>query len=42
VLKAVGYHSMPAIVKVSALSGMDHGAPSGAAVDLEVNRGTGV
>jgi CO/xanthine dehydrogenase Mo-binding subunit len=41
VLKAVGYHSVPPMVKESAFSGMDHWAPSGAAVDLEVNRDTG-
>lgn len=41
VLKAVGYHSVPAMVKDSAFAGMDHWAPSGAAVDLEVNRETG-
>ncbi len=41
VLKAVGYHSVPPMVKDSAFAGMDHWAPSGAAVDLEVNRDTG-
>ena len=41
VLKAVGYHSVPPMVKDSAFSGMDHWAPSGAAVDLEVNRDSG-
>jgi CO/xanthine dehydrogenase Mo-binding subunit len=41
VLKAVGYHSVPPMVKESAFSGMDHWAPSGAAVDLEVSRDTG-
>jgi CO/xanthine dehydrogenase Mo-binding subunit len=41
VLKAVGYHSVPPMVKDSAFAGMDHWAPSGAAVDLEVNRVTG-
>jgi CO/xanthine dehydrogenase Mo-binding subunit len=41
VLKCVGYHSVPPMVKESAFSGMDHWAPSGAAVDLEVNRDTG-
>jgi CO/xanthine dehydrogenase Mo-binding subunit len=41
VLKAVGYHSAPPMEKDSAFSGMDHWAPSGAAVDLEVNRDTG-
>jgi CO/xanthine dehydrogenase Mo-binding subunit len=41
VLKCVGYHSVPPMVKESAFSGMDHWAPSGAAVELEVNRDTG-
>jgi len=41
VLKAVSYHSVPPMVKDSAFAGMDHWAPSGAAVDLEVNRDTG-
>jgi CO/xanthine dehydrogenase Mo-binding subunit len=41
VLKCVGYHSVPPMVKDSAFSGMDHWAPSGAAVDLQVNRDTG-
>jgi CO/xanthine dehydrogenase Mo-binding subunit len=41
VLKCVGYHSVRPMVKDSAFSGMDHWAPSGAAVDLEVNRDTG-
>ncbi len=41
VLKAVGYHSVPPMVRDSAFAGMDHWAPSGAAVDLEVNRDTG-
>lgn len=41
VLKAVGYHSVPPMAKDSAFAGMDHWAPSGAAVDLEVNRDTG-
>ena len=41
VLKAVGYHSVPPMVKDSAFAGMDHWAPSGAAVDLEVNRDSG-
>jgi CO/xanthine dehydrogenase Mo-binding subunit len=40
-LKAVGYHSVPPMVKDSAFAGMDHWAPSGAAVDIEVNRETG-
>lgn len=41
VLKAVGYHSVPPMVRESAFTGMDHWAPSGAAIDLEVNRDTG-
>jgi CO/xanthine dehydrogenase Mo-binding subunit len=41
VLKSVGYHSVPPMVKDSAFAGMDHWAPSGAAIDLEVNRDTG-
>jgi CO/xanthine dehydrogenase Mo-binding subunit len=41
VLKAVGYNSVPPMVKESAFAGIDHWAPSGAAVDLEVNRDTG-
>jgi CO/xanthine dehydrogenase Mo-binding subunit len=41
VLKAVGFHSVPPMVKDSAFAGMDHWAPSGAAIDLEVNRDTG-
>ena len=41
VLKCVGYHSVPPMVKESAFSGMDHWAPSGAAVEIEVNRDTG-
>jgi CO/xanthine dehydrogenase Mo-binding subunit len=41
VLKSVGYHSVPPMVKESAFTGMDHWAPSGAAVELEVNRNTG-
>ena len=41
VLKAVGYHSVPPMVKDSAFAGMDHWAASGAAIDLEVNRDTG-
>jgi CO/xanthine dehydrogenase Mo-binding subunit len=41
VLKCVGYHNVPPMVKESAFSGMDHWAPSGAAIDLEVNRDTG-
>jgi CO/xanthine dehydrogenase Mo-binding subunit len=41
VLKCVGYHSVPPMVKESAFSGMDHWAPSGAAVEIEVHRDTG-
>jgi CO/xanthine dehydrogenase Mo-binding subunit len=41
VLKAVGYHSVRPMVRDSAFAGMDHWAPSGAAVELEVNRDTG-
>jgi len=41
VLKCVGYHSVPPMVKESAFSGMDHWAPSAAAVELEVNKETG-
>jgi CO/xanthine dehydrogenase Mo-binding subunit len=41
VLKCIGYHSVPPMVKESAFSGMDHWAPSGAAVELEVNRNSG-
>jgi CO/xanthine dehydrogenase Mo-binding subunit len=41
VLKCVGYHSAPPMVRESAFSGMDHWAPSGAAVEIEVNRDTG-
>jgi CO/xanthine dehydrogenase Mo-binding subunit len=41
VLKCVGYHSVPPMAKNSAFTGMDHWAPSGAAIELEVNRDTG-
>lgn len=41
VLKCVGYHSVPPIVKDSSFSGMDHWAPSAAAIDLQVNAATG-
>lgn len=41
VLKCVGYHSVRPIVKDSSFSGMDHWAPSAAAIDLEVNAATG-
>jgi CO/xanthine dehydrogenase Mo-binding subunit len=40
-LKCVGYHSAPPMARDSAFSGMDHWAPSGAAVEVEVNRDTG-
>ena len=39
VLKCVGYHSAPPMEKESSFAGMDHWAPSAAAIDLEVNRG---
>src|ERR1044071_4144772 len=38
VLKSVGYHSVRPTVKESAFSGMDHWAPSAAALELEGNR----
>jgi CO/xanthine dehydrogenase Mo-binding subunit len=41
VLKSVGYHSVPPMVKDAAFSGMDHWAPSAAAIELEVNSQTG-
>jgi CO/xanthine dehydrogenase Mo-binding subunit len=41
VIKCVGYHSVPPTHKESAFSGMDHWAPSAAAIDLEVNSETG-
>ena len=41
VLKCVGYHSAAPMAKNSAFTGMDHWAPSGAAIELEVNRDTG-
>ena len=41
VLKCVGYHSVPPMVKESSFAGMDHWAPSAAAIDLEVNAETG-
>ena len=41
VLKCVGYHSVPPMVKESSFAGMDHWAPSAAAIDLEVNADTG-
>ena len=41
VLKCVGYHSVRPMEKESAFAGMDHWAPSAAAIDLEVNAKTG-
>ena len=41
VVKCVGYHSVPPTAKESAFSGMDHWAPSAAAIELEVNSETG-
>jgi CO/xanthine dehydrogenase Mo-binding subunit len=41
VLKCVGYHSAPPMQKESAFTGMDHWAPSAAAIDLEVNAESG-
>jgi CO/xanthine dehydrogenase Mo-binding subunit len=41
VLKCVGHNKVPVTVKDSAFAGMDHWAPSGAAIDLEVNADTG-
>jgi CO/xanthine dehydrogenase Mo-binding subunit len=41
VLKCVGYHSVRPMEKESAFAGMDHWAPSAAAIDLEVNAETG-
>jgi CO/xanthine dehydrogenase Mo-binding subunit len=41
VIKCVGYHSAPPTAKESAFSGMDHWAPSAAAIELEVNSETG-
>jgi CO/xanthine dehydrogenase Mo-binding subunit len=41
VLKCVGYHSVPPTQKQSSFSGMDHWAPSAAAIKLEVNSETG-
>jgi CO/xanthine dehydrogenase Mo-binding subunit len=41
VLKCVGHNKVPITVKDSAFAGMDHWAPSGAAIDLEVNADTG-
>ena len=41
VIKCVGYHSVPPTAKESAFSGMDHWAPSAAALELEVNSETG-
>jgi CO/xanthine dehydrogenase Mo-binding subunit len=41
VLKSVGYHSVRPTIKDSAFAGMDHWAPSAAAIELEVNAETG-
>jgi CO/xanthine dehydrogenase Mo-binding subunit len=41
VLKCIGYHSVPPMQKEAAFAGMDHWAPSAAAIDLEVNSETG-
>ena len=41
VLKCIGHNKVPVTVKDSAFAGMDHWAPSGAAIDLEVNADTG-
>jgi CO/xanthine dehydrogenase Mo-binding subunit len=41
VLKCVGYHSVRPVEKESAFAGMDHWAPSAAAIELEVNVETG-
>ena len=41
VLKSVGYHSVRPMEKESAFAGMDHWAPSAAAIELEVNVDTG-
>ena len=41
VLKCVGYNSVRPMEKESAFAGMDHWAPSAAAIDLEVNAETG-
>jgi CO/xanthine dehydrogenase Mo-binding subunit len=41
VLKSVGYHSAPPMAKDSVFAGMDHWAPSAAAIELEVHRDTG-
>jgi CO/xanthine dehydrogenase Mo-binding subunit len=41
VLKCVGYHSVRPMEKESAFAGMDHWAPSAAAIELEVNVKTG-
>jgi CO/xanthine dehydrogenase Mo-binding subunit len=41
VLKCVGYHTVRPTEKESAFSGMDHWAPSAAAIELEVNAATG-
>jgi CO/xanthine dehydrogenase Mo-binding subunit len=41
VLKCIGYHSVRPMEKESAFAGMDHWAPSAAAIELEVNVQTG-
>ncbi|HEU4342353.1 MAG TPA: xanthine dehydrogenase family protein molybdopterin-binding subunit [Candidatus Binatia bacterium] len=41
VIKCVGYHSVPPTHREAAFSGMDHWAPSAAALELEVNPETG-
>jgi CO/xanthine dehydrogenase Mo-binding subunit len=41
VVKCVGYYSAPPTEKESAFSGMDHWAPSAAAIELDVNSETG-
>ncbi len=41
VLQCVGYHNAAPMQKDSAFSGMDHWAPSAAAIELEVHRETG-
>ncbi|MGH8546338.1 MAG: xanthine dehydrogenase family protein molybdopterin-binding subunit, partial [Gammaproteobacteria bacterium] len=41
VLKSIGFHSTPPALKDSAFRGMDHWAPSAAAVEVEVDLETG-